>query len=161
MSWQLTIDAIYVDRVQRDDRACRPRYCPPATEEALAAVERELRVVLPASLRRLLAESNGVMNTMSVAGGPWLNEDWLIWPIELILEENQWLRSMYDDRNLNRYVFFSSAGVDGIMYGFSHSQSSEPDFSVYAWYPDDTPDKHLGDGLESFVRGAICGGIVL
>jgi hypothetical protein len=102
-----------------------------------------------------------LIDLTAVENGDWFEENWLIWPVDEIVSRNRWMRSTYSDRDLGRYAFFASPGVDGIMYGCPCLKTPTPEPVVFAWYPDTTPDKHLIDTLEGFVRGAIDGGITV
>ena len=125
----------------------------PATEEVIASAEDVLNTRFPFTLRSLLLESDGVMQMMAVKEGEWFDESWTVWSVHEIVEQNRWHREHYADRRLSRFLFFSSAGTDGIMFGFPAADEPQPDLDVYAWYPDETDDKLLSNGLEQFLTG--------
>jgi hypothetical protein len=58
---------------------------------------------------------------------------------------------------LDRYWFFSTAGTDGIQFGMPAKLADQEDASVFVWYPDGTPAKHMADGLLPFLQGWCAG----
>jgi len=87
-----------------------PDFSPGATSAQLDAVEWELGVPLPAALRDLLEESNGVLVQFG---------QHLIWDTTELVQNNcpPWI--VPDTwRNQQRLLLFGDAGVDGITFGF-------------------------------------------
>lgn len=160
MNWESILSKLNESSNPPGRYQLRQRLFPPATEEAIASAEDVLNTRFPFSLRSLLLESDGVMQMMAVKEGEWFDESWTVWPIHEIVEQNRWHREHYADRRLSRFLFFSSAGADGIMFGFPAADEPQADLDVYAWYPDETDDKLLSNGLERFLigwrRGDIC-----
>jgi hypothetical protein len=99
------------------------------------------------------------MNMMAVDNAESFEELWIVWPAEEIWERNCWVRDAYAGRHVERYVFFSSPGTDGILFGCPASHESRPDSLIYAWYPDESDDKCVAQSLEQFIYGMVVGGI--
>lgn len=124
---------------------------PPVTIRHLEAVETRLELVFPAALKELLLESNGVMDTLSVDGSEFFENLWLIWPVEMIQEEN--LKFRNSDPNAPGLLFFASAGTDGILFGLPVSPNESPDGPVIAWYPLGERIVPLANSLSEFIEG--------
>ena len=73
--------------------------------------------------------------------------------VEQILEVNQFHRDqqLYRDRNISKYCLISTAGVDGVQFCIRATLERSEDVPVYAWYPDETPEKCMGEGLFQFL----------
>lgn len=153
------IDTAYMRPIADAGWRVRQSLRAPASIADIVLAEKSLNCHLPESLRSLLLETDGVMNMMSVNDGEWFDENWVIWPIAEIAEKNQWLRVHHPNRRLERFLFFASPGVDGIMFGFPAATVSVPDAPVFAWYPDETEDTLKSHGLEKFLAGVIGGEI--
>jgi hypothetical protein len=135
----------------------RQELCPPATDNEIDEAENRLQLRFPRSLRSLLLESNGVMGMMSIDGEEWFENLWTVWPLDEITQQNLWHRERYAGRNLSGFLFFVTAGVDGIQFGFRGRTENADDAAVYAWYPDETDDKLMVDRLDSFLEAWCCG----
>ena len=85
---------------------------PGATEEAISEAERRLGIPLPADLRGILEESDGVVGPYGLG---------LVWPVSRILEDNLSFRSNPDFRELympfDPLLFFGDAG-NGDQFAF-------------------------------------------
>ncbi|HEU5440105.1 MAG TPA: SMI1/KNR4 family protein [Ktedonobacterales bacterium] len=128
-----------------------PEFFPGATPAELEAVERQLGVPLPPSLKELLDESNGVL----VCFG-----QHLIWSTDEMVSRNIELRTdpIYaDDMPLDHLLFFGDAGVDGIQFAFPISRNGLVGHHIFAW-------DHMEDGrqwkarsLRAYVEGWLTG----
>lgn len=99
---------------------------PGATDAALTDAERRLAIELPSDLRRLLAESDGVLGEYGLG---------LVWPVARIVEDNLSFRSNADFRDLymafDQQLFFGDAG-NGDQFAFS-LVGVLWDKNVFAW----------------------------
>jgi hypothetical protein len=125
----------------------------PASDEELNAVEARLGNRLPADLRSLLQETNGVKQ------GDYAYD--LLWPAARIQDENTTARTSEGFRfymPLVNLLFFADAG-NGDMFGFAIDAGGAVRNDIYSWdHEDDSrrwaaPD--LATFLESFARGKI------
>jgi hypothetical protein len=85
MSWRELITGIYESRPSQPDSAEKPEFYPAASAVNVADAEAILNTALPASLRSLLLETNGVKEMMAVDGidgGEWFVSGSLLWTIE-------------------------------------------------------------------------------
>ena len=155
MSWRATIDSI--PPIEGDGYRVRSECQAPASIEDIEAAETSLNCCFPESLRSLLLETDGVLSRMSVRNGEWFKENWFVWPVAEIVEQNQWLREHNPDRHLDRFIFFSSPGTDGNMFGFPAAVSPTTDASVFEWFADETEDAFVPDGLQRFLIDRISG----
>lgn len=152
MNWRSRLTSLkYADAEEKF--SFRQELRPPATDIEIDAAETRLHTLFPHSLRTLFLEANGVMKMMSLDGKEWFEESWTVWPVAKIVEENEWHRERYSDRGVSRFVFFASAGTDGIQFGVLSSQEVQPEVPVYGWYPDETEDKLMADRLDQFLEG--------
>ena len=120
-------------------------------------MEERLDFQLPISLKSLLAQTDGVAEEIKVGPDQWICSGIVIYSIDEMIETNSYVKREYPDRNLRRFCFFSTAGTDGILFGFRTAPMDPADESVLAWYPDETADKRVADGLLQFLEGW-CGG---
>ena len=88
MKWRESITNIYQTRAQQPGTASKPRFYCGASAKHLDSVEARLNARLPASLRSLLLESNGVMEMIKFEGGRWHNGGWVLWSVAEIVKEN-------------------------------------------------------------------------
>lgn len=152
MNWRTRLTSVtYSD--PEGKFSSRQELHPPTTQAELSQAAKRLKTRLPDSLRGLLLETNGVMRMMSIDGNEWFEEFWTVWPVEKIVEENEWLREQYGDRGVSRFVFFAGAGADGVHFGFLCRDEFQPDAPVFAWYPDETEDKLMAERLDLFLEG--------
>ncbi len=107
-----------------------PEFFPGATPDELTAVERQLDVLLPASLKELLAETNGALVVFGTH---------LIWSTDEIARRNLEMRTApaYQENYMpfEHLLFFGDAGVGGIQFAFGIIEGTIKDEHVYAWYP--------------------------
>jgi hypothetical protein len=125
----------------------------PASEEELDAVEASLGNRLPADLRSLLRETNGVKQ------GDYGYD--LLWPAARIQADNMTARTSAAFRAfmpLLNLLFFADAG-NGDMFGFAVEAGGDVRDDIYSWdHEDDSrewaaPD--LATFLEWFAQGKI------
>jgi hypothetical protein len=104
----------------------------PASVSDLEAVEESLKQRLPASLRSLLEETDGVYSHDAYL--------YIVWSAREIGRRN---RGMRDDTRLaesymsfESLLFFADAGWDGILFAFPITASGTvQDRNIMAWYP--------------------------
>jgi hypothetical protein len=100
---------------------------PPASSDAIRRCEAELGHVLPADLRNLLTETNGIVGEFGLG---------LLWDAKRIADDNSHLRDDADLRELYMpfagLVFFADAG-NGDQFAMSLSGNQE----VYVWNHED------------------------
>lgn len=155
MSWQELISELYRAR-ENDPYGSLPQYYPPAQPEDLDALESEFHLVLPDDLRRLLLETDGVMETIQV-GGDMVESGWLVWPVETALRENRALRRQPDTpRSL---FFIANPGVDGVLFGIHAGEQAEELCEVFAWQPVDHSIVQIAPSLQKFLEGWLMGEI--
>ncbi|MEU0465173.1 SMI1/KNR4 family protein [Amycolatopsis sp. NPDC006131] len=122
---------------------------PPATEAELQACEATLGHAIPDELRRLLAETNGIVDEM---------ESPLLWNTQRISAENVYFRTSPDVQGLympfEGLVFFSDAG-NGDQFGVSLSVGNE----VYAWDHEDDSRMWVAQTVLDFLQGWMTGTI--
>lgn len=134
MLWRDWISKRYVDRAEEE----RPEFRDGATPERLAKLETELGLPLPASLRELLLESDGVDLWMYCQNN-WFKYLTVVWSCDQILEKN---RSLNNDPqgpgrppDMAPPLFFANPGVDGVLFAVLVNASSPADPAVYAYSP--------------------------
>lgn len=112
-----------------------PEFFPGATPEALAEVERQVGVALPASLRELLSETDGVLVVLG---------QHMIWATHEIVQRNLEMRApdfQVGWMPLDHLLSFGDAGVDGIAFAFGVVQGVVRHELVYSWNPTPTGDQ--------------------
>jgi SMI1-KNR4 cell-wall len=116
--WRERISALFDDA----------RLAPPATEQQIRQIERELNVVLPPELKALLLESDGIA---AYYGSP------LVWPAAEIIEQNRLFRTNPDFVQLympfDGLLFFGAEGNgDQFAYRILGGQIRETSW-IYEW----------------------------
>jgi hypothetical protein len=182
MSWRELITGIYESRWQQPGSAAEPKvYCSflpfpeaqaiynapnpgitakpefnsAASAATVADAEATLNATLPASLRSLLSETNGVREMIAIDGGEWISSGWLVRPIESIADEEG-----VHDREFRGLVFFGGAGVDGILFAFPVEDGvCAP--RVVVWHPIMDELDEVAASLEDFLRGWLTGTIAV
>ena len=125
-----------------------------ATDAEIEGAEGLLGVRLPTELRSLLAESNGVTYGLTLETGERIpTVGYLIWPLAMILEENQRLRGSSPSGLARQFLFFVNAGVDGILFGHPILPSGEVGPEVQAWYPIEGELRLLAPSLRDYLIG--------
>lgn len=162
MRWREAITGLYASSPRRPGIETKAKFFPPASVANMADANAVLNASLPASLRSLLLETNGVMEMMAIDEGEWFESMWLLWTIEEIIAQNRFYRAANRNgtytRDLSSLVFFASAGTDGILFGFTvEDEVCAP--GIMVWHPMmDELDK-LSPSLEGFLRGWLTGAI--
>ena len=104
----------------------------------------------------LLLESNGVMEMLSIDGGEWFDDLWLIWQIDEIIRTNLFFRGERKkgvcERDFDQLVFFTGAGCDGILFAHPINENRVADSEVLVWHPiRDELEKAAAD-LQTFIE---------
>ncbi len=133
----------------------RAEFAPGATEEQLAHLEDALRNTLPADLRSLLSESNGVFGDYGLH---------LIWSTDEIEELNRQRRedpgytSGY--MSLDSLLFFADAG-DGEMFGLGVIEGIVQKPDVYVWNPIGDSRTWVAPSIQSYLEWWLTGQLSL
>lgn len=156
-SWRELIERAYSARRDAEGTSSKPAFYPPVAIPLIATAEDCLITSFPAPLKTLLRESDGVMDMLSVSGGDFFESLWLVWPVQVIQEENLRFRERVIQENSNHdardLLFFATAGTDGILFGLRAAPSESTDCPVLAWYPLGNRLVHLTDSLADFMVG--------
>jgi hypothetical protein len=148
MHWRAIVDAAYARR-----EGARPRYEPPTTDECVSHVERGLGNALPADLKALLLESNGIMELVGIDGG-WIENIWVVWKVEEVLARNTELRRERGERGFpSGALAFADAGVDGILFALDVEGRS----GVFAWRAIGAEREAMAFSLHDFLCKWIAG----
>jgi hypothetical protein len=103
-------------------------------------------VLLPASLKELLAESNGVLATYGTH---------LIWTTGEIVCTNGEMRMSpsYQERYMpfEPLLFFADAGVDGILFAFGIIQGQIKREDIYSWNPSEDSREWNAPSLKTYI----------
>src|SRR5262245_20075775 len=110
MRWRELISGIYERRPQQPGIAGKPKFYPAATATDIADAEVALNATLPASIRSLLLETNGVMDMMAMDGREWFESMWLLWTIDEVVAQNRHHRLGTYARDFRSLVVFAGAG---------------------------------------------------
>jgi hypothetical protein len=111
--------------------------------------------VLPAELKALLLEANGIMELIEIRG-TWIANMWLMWKVEEVLARNHELRQERDEgRFPSGSLAFADAGVDGVLFAFDLESRSD----VFAWHPMGFERQPLTFSLQEFLSKWIAGGL--
>ncbi len=162
MNWRERIEEMYASREAQPGIASRAQFREPASLQEMESLEETLRVRLPAELRTLLLETNGVLELLQVDNGEWIENMWLIWPTTMIADDNlRWRQpSARDtwDRDFSRFLFFADAGSDGILFGHP-VEGKDATASVSMWIPIGDEVTSIAPSLETFLDGWLRGTI--
>ncbi len=158
--WRETIERTYSSRANAAGTGSHPVFSPPASILDVEAAEKHLTTRFPETLKSILSESDGVMDQLSVDGGPYFDNMWLLWPVRQIVDENLEFRkhiretsSNHDGHNL---VFIASAGVDGILFGFESTDKLSEDCPIVSWHPVGKRICRVADSVADFLDGWLC-----
>lgn len=155
--WREIIQRAYRSRLNAAGTSSKPEFYSPCAAGQIDEAEALLEVSLPAELRSLLLESDGVMDLLSVDGQKFFGNLWLIWPIEMMRRENlrahEVIAQDSAEQGSKNLLFFASAGTDGILFGCLVSPQALPKCSVVAWYPMEDRVVPLAGSLAEFVDG--------
>jgi hypothetical protein len=139
--------------IQRLTGECR--FASPASASQLAATEGALGVALPAELRALLSESNGVNGQYGLG---------LVWPVERIAVDNVAFRSNADLRELympfDPLLFFADAG-NGDQFAFRVLIGAVRHPDVFVWNHEDDSRTWVAPSLEKYLDWWLTGKIKL
>lgn len=152
MDWKTKIVDAYKAR-GADAPPARPVFCCGTSEDAIGRIEELFNGHLPMSLRSLLLQTDGVKEEIEIEPSNWIIASIVIYSVEEMIDNNVFMRREYADRNVDQYLFFSTAGVDGIQLGSLATMEQRQDALIFAWYPDQTADKRMSDGLLPFLVG--------
>ncbi|MCA9116903.1 MAG: SMI1/KNR4 family protein [Planctomycetaceae bacterium] len=163
MNWGKFIGNIYQERRRSPGVRARPAFYDAATDSVINTAELRLNVRLPDSLRSLLSETDGVMDMMSIDGGEWFENMWLLWTVEELIERNEFYRDemkqgVYKCDFMNLLVF-ADAGTDGNLFGFSLEKDRNCKPRVVCWDSITNEINVLASSLEEFLRGWLTGTI--
>ena len=157
MNWRELITGIYEGRSQQPGIAGKPKFYPAASAGDIADAEVHLSATLPASIRSLLLQTNGVMDMMAIDGGEWFGSMWLLWTVAEIVGRNRFYRAATEDgtydSDFRELVFFADAGCDGILFGFPLIDDRACAPRVVVWHPIMDELDELAPSLEDFLRG--------
>lgn len=88
---------------------------------------------------------------------------WIVWPIDELIDENTRLRSAsavdYEPLDASAWLFFSTAGVDGIYFAHPRCDDGSCGAEVFAWNSFERRAYILAAGLEEFLVGWVRGTI--
>lgn len=156
-AWREAIDQIYAARINAAGTESRPIYSPPASVLDIEAAENRLGVRLPESLKSLLLESDGIMEQLSIDGGPFFDNIWVVWPVQQMVAENIEFRRRVSETSSNfgghELVCIANAGVDGILFGIESTDMPRDDSPIVSWYPIGQRTCDLAETLASFLNG--------
>ncbi len=163
MNWRELLTRILENKKDQPRFRSKPTFFPPAASAGIKELESSLNTRIPSSLQSLLQETNGVMEMLSIDGGEWSNDLWLIWPIEEIIKENLFFRSEREkgvyEREFDQLVFFTSAGCDGILFAHSINQDRVAEPHVLVWHPIEDELAEIARTLKDFIEGWCTGKI--
>ncbi|MDQ0173086.1 SMI1/KNR4 family protein [Paenibacillus tundrae] len=97
----------------------------PAAKEEMERAENSLNVILPQELKEIMLETNGVKEKF----------DFLIWPLERIINENKHYRNGYLEEYympFENLVFFAGTGI-GHLFAFPVAQDGICREDVFVW----------------------------
>ncbi len=159
MSWCKRLLAI-CEMHKNAEYAVSVAFHSPALSSSISELEHQLAVFLPDSLRSLLAETNGVTETMEVQG-ELKSIGWIVFALDEIRRTNEshrtTLNEAWPDIRFEDFLFFSSPGVDGLLYAFVVDGTHCRDDDIVIWYPLDNLIKNIASSLEEFLSLRIRG----
>lgn len=150
MDWQNLVVNAYESRMSVEPRT-RPAFRSGASEREIDCLEQIVGRCLPMSLRSLLLQTDGVTEELQLENGDWIESSVVVYSAEQMIDANVFVRQTFAERNPVRYCYFSTAGADGIQFGLPVGTDCLGDAEVVAWYPDQTPDKCVANGLAQFL----------
>jgi hypothetical protein len=159
MDWKRHLEDCYAASQARTEYGVFPLFDTPASVEDLLKVEVALKVVFPTSLKDLLRQTNGVFEQMSI-NGKIIKSGTFIFPLAKLhqLNKNFPWNEVETKQNFNSFIFFGTAGVDGICFAFkASSQNPNLDDEVYTWYPYEGDFVKMSNSLADFVCDWIMG----
>jgi len=154
MRWRDWISEGYSGR----DQEMRPEFRDGATPERLAQVEAQLGCPLPAPLRELLADTDGVRESMC-HNGTWFEIYTPAWSCDEIVAHHQSIQSSACrppasvSDSLKKPVYFASAGTDGVLFAFMVIQGGPLDLAIYGYFPIEGEWRLVSPSLEAHMHG--------
>src|SRR5438067_2438889 len=137
MNWRTFIYGMYAKQEHGDGLESKALFHPPASIQELADLESQVGTSLPADLRSVLLETNGVMSTLKIDDGDWFENMWLLWPTYQIINDNLLMRresaaGEYEGPFQDLLVF-ANAGTDGILFAnpIEHRVAAP---NIMAWF---------------------------
>jgi hypothetical protein len=165
IKWCELIAGVYDARPPEPGIVSKPVFYAAALTQNIAIAEARLDAKLPVCLKSLLLETDGVMDMLSIDGGEWFKNMWLLWPLDEIVNRNLVLRAETAtgnyERGFQKLLFFADAGADGILFAFPVAASRECASNVVAWYPVEDELTGMSPSLEGFLRGWLVGDIAV
>jgi hypothetical protein len=127
------------------------KFSPPATATQIATAERALGTALPAELRSLLLETNGIVGQYGLG---------LVWPVERITADNVAFRSNADFRELympfDPLLFFADAG-NGDQFAFCVLAGEVRKTDVFVWNHEEDSRAWSAPSLERYLEWWLSG----
>jgi len=163
VNWRQSVSDGYKRQPHDPGVKSKPKFYSASSPDAIIQAEKQLDVELPSSLRSLLLETNGVMDTLAVDGGEWFENMWLVWPVEEIISTNLSVRSeqargTYDSKFRN-LLFFAGAGCDGVLFAHRILRDRIATPTVVVWHPIEDRLTEVALSLEEFIEGWLTNGI--
>lgn len=134
-------------------------FAPAATYFQLERIEQLFNVKLPATLRQLLLETNGVRQVM------FYNDErvpvgQIIWDTESVQRQNRKMRTdpAYQDFYLSfdTLFFFGSPNTDSVRFALSIHETQVTEIIV-AWYATDDRRVQVATSLQTFIEDWLSG----
>jgi hypothetical protein len=127
----------------------------PASPAEIGAVARTVGCELPSELIAALEESNGIYGPYTLG---------LIWNTEMMIEQNEAMRSTSDFRELympfNCLLFFGDAG-NGDLFGYSILDGEVRKNDIFAWNHEDDSRTWVAPNLQRYLEWWLTGKIKL
>jgi hypothetical protein len=154
MEWRRFIEESYADRPSD----VRPAFREGASPVRLAELESALGLRLPAPLREILSQTDGVGVEMFLHD-KWTRTDSDVWSCDQLEKRNSSIRADSDGpppppgADGVTPLYFAKPGVEGIVFAFFVHPSSAEDPAVYAYYPIEKAWRLISPTLEVHLRG--------
>lgn len=127
----------------------------PATQSDLEQIREAFGIELPADLKSLLSETNGIFCEYGSA---------LIWSASQIVRENKNIRNHEGFHDIywsfDTLLFFSDAG-NGDLFGFSIINGVIRKNDIYVWNHEDDSRKWVAPSLKKFIEWSLDGKITV
>ena len=139
MTWRTTISDALAARPMQADFQTRIEFRDPVPSAEIERAERFFEVELPDELRSLFVETDGVGDWMKVVhSNGWFLNQWLVWPLDELFDQNLALH-LSRGNNLAPfsdfpYLFYATAGVDGVYFGYEKREGKIRADSIATWY---------------------------
>jgi hypothetical protein len=153
LNWRKIID----DAVVENDITYR--FNEPAAFAHSSHFEEQLGIAIPEELHSLYKQTNGIEELV----GEELSGH-LIWPIDMVIEENLQFRSNADFKDLympfDNMLFFAGAG-NGDLFFIPILNNNTPRLDIFVWNHEDDSRTWVAGWLHRFVTGWIRGEITV